>query len=431
VTKLTGWGHTAPSRATVVEPRSEAEALTHLSTASAVVARGLGRSYGDAAQVAGGVVISDRGFDAIALDTRTGVVTAGAGVSIDELLAVSMPAGWFVPVTPGTRQVTLGGAVAADVHGKNHHRDGGFGDHVTALRVVTPVGVRALTPDDPLFWATVGGMGLTGVITQVTLQLLAITSDRVTVDTDRYGNLNDVMAAMIEGDSQYRYSVAWLDCMGPGRSILTRADHAPGDGAIVPPKTARLGVPFAVPGGLLNALSVRAFNELWFRRAPRHRRAQSVSISTFFHPLDGVRDWNRLYGPRGFVHYQFVVPDERGDVVHAAIEVLRAARVPSFFGVLKRFGPQGRGLLSFPLQGWTLALDVAVGPSTLPGALEELDQLVASAGGRIYLAKDSRLAPEHLSAMYPNLDEFRSLQHSIDPERRLRSDLARRLSLLD
>ncbi len=436
---LAGWGRTAPSHAEVLTVATEEQVLAAFATGRSVIARGLGRSYGDAAQSGGGLVLDNRGLDQVGDIGPDGVVRLGAGVSIDDLLARSIPEGWFVPVTPGTRQVTIGGALAADVHGKNHHVEGSFASHVRSVRLVTPTGVCTVGPDrDPsLFWATAGAMGLTGVATEVELTLTSIETDQVLVDTDRYDDLDAVMAAMREGDARYRYSVAWVDCMSRGRhlgrAILTRGDHARAEDLDRPrlaaPGPARLGVPFAAPPGLLNPWSITAFNEAWFRMAPRHREREPQPLGRFFHPLDGVRDWNRLYGPRGFVQYQFVVPDERDGVVRAAVERLAGARVPSFLAVLKRFGPADPAPLSFPQPGWTLALDLPVGPASLPGILDELDELVAEAGGRVYLAKDARLRPELARVMYPRLAEFAALADTIDPERRLVSDLARRLRL--
>jgi decaprenylphospho-beta-D-ribofuranose 2-oxidase len=367
-----------------------------------------------------------------------GIVTVGAGLSLDEVIASALPQGWFVPVTPGTRQVSVGGAIAADVHGKNHHRDGSFGDHVLEMHLVTPTGERTVSPtvDPDLFWATLGGMGLTGVVTRVTLRLTRVSTDRVLVDTDRFDTLDAVMSAMVEGDENYRYSVAWVDCMTRGRSmgraILTRGEHAESPESSPHPRAPRsalLKVPFSAPPGLLNPLSIRLFNEAWFRKAPRQRREESQTLGAFFHPLDGVADWNRLYGPRGFVQYQFAVSDTHADTVVRAIHTLSESGVPSFLAVLKRFGPGNSGPLSFPMAGWTLALDLPVGPARLPGVLDDLDDLVADAGGRIYLAKDARLGPERLRAMYPRLDHFLEVKNRVDPEGHLTSDLARRLLL--
>jgi decaprenylphospho-beta-D-ribofuranose 2-oxidase len=436
---LYGWGHTAGSVAEVTSPADEGAIETLFATSREVIARGLGRSYGDAAQLGGGVVLLNRELGGIGAINEHGVVTVGAGVSIDELLNVAIPAGWFVPVTPGTRQVSIGGAVAADVHGKNHHVDGSFANHVLDMRIVTPIGASTVSPtsDPELFWATIGGMGLTGVVTSVTMRMLRIETDQVLVDTDRFANLDEVMRAMSNGDDDYRYSVAWVDCMTRGshmgRAILTRGDHASTADVAKPslrgPKKPKLLVPFSAPSGLLNSLSVKAFNEVWFRSAPHHEVREPTSLSTFFHPLDGVRDWNRLYGSRGFVQYQFSVPDSAGETVTNAIKRLSESGVASFLAVLKRFGPANPGPLSFPMAGWTLALDLPVGPAKLPNLLDELDEIVVSAGGRIYFAKDARLSPEKVRAMYPRLDDFLDVKRRVDPNNQLTSDLARRLQL--
>jgi decaprenylphospho-beta-D-ribofuranose 2-oxidase len=442
---LSGWGNTAPSLATVSHPRSADEVAALLaSSRGPLIARGLGRSYGDAAQCGGGTVISNRSLWQLSpIDTSSGLVTAGAGVSIDELISVALPAGFFVPVTPGTRQVTVGGAIAADIHGKNHHVDGSFMRHVTSMTLATPTGMLSVSPDDDpeLFWGTAGGMGLTGIVTEATIRLIPVDTGYVSVDTERFENLDAIMAAMATGDAGYRYSVAWVDCMtsGPrlGRGVLTRGDHAPLDALsakqagdpLAVPSGPKLAVPFTPPSGLLNKLSISAFNELWFRKAPAKRDGEIQSIGSFFHPLDGVSSWNRLHGQRGFLQYQFAVPQQAGDVVRRAIELLSGAKVPSFLAVLKRFGPADPGPLSFPIEGWTLALDMPVGPPQLPGILDQLDTMVAEAEGRLYLAKDSRVSAELLRVMYPKIDQLSELRRRVDPDGILASDLSRRLEL--
>jgi decaprenylphospho-beta-D-ribofuranose 2-oxidase len=444
VRTLAGWGRTQPVVARVVTPANEDDVAAILAEAHGpVIARGLGRSYGDAAQAAGGTVVDGRGLARLgSIDPNTGAITVGAGASIDAILGVAVPRGWFVPVSPGTRQVTIGGAIAADVHGKNHHRDGAFCQHVSELRLVAPTGARTVGPavDPDVFWATAGGMGLTGIVTEATVRLLAIETDRVLVDTDRCDDL-DALLARMETDEAYRYSVAWVDCMATGsslgRAVLTRGDHAKLDDLPVAaranplhaPAVSRLRIPVAAPRGLLNRLSVRAFNEAWFRRAPRERRGELQQIGAFFHPLDFVTDWNLLYGPRGVVQYQLAVPDGAVEVVRRAIELLATSGVPSFLAVLKRLGPADPGPLSFPISGWTLALDVPVGPPQLPGVLDAIDELVLGAGGRVYLAKDARLDPGRLRAMYPRLAELEAVRRRLDPDGVLASDLARRLGI--
>ncbi len=447
---LTGWGGTPASVARLVRP--ERPRTLELAVAGrdpdvrpggrGVIPRGLGRSYGDAAQCGGGVVVDMSDFDAVGdVDLRSGVVEVGGGTSIDALLRRVVPQGWFVPITPGTRQVTVGGAIAADVHGKNHHLDGSFCSHVARLTLATPTGTRVIEPDRDadLFWATAGGMGLTGAVMSATIRLVPVETSWMVVDTERFGDLDGVMAAMEATDADHRYSVAWVDCSGgrgTGRSVLSRGDHAPRAAlgrrevhAFTPPPPPRLRVPRRAPRGLINASSVRLFNELWFRRAPRHETSALVSMWSFFYPLDAVADWNLLYGRAGFVQYQFVVGPDHADVVHRTVAMAADAGVTSSLAVLKRFGPGDPGPLSFPMEGWTLALDFPVGPGALPALLDRLDMQVAEAGGRVYLAKDARLSPELFAAMYPRAPELAAVRSRVDPQRVLRSDLSRRLEI--
>ncbi|HMT61897.1 MAG TPA: FAD-binding oxidoreductase, partial [Microthrixaceae bacterium] len=372
-------------------------------------------------------------------------VTAKAGTSLDQLMEWLVPMGWFVPVTPGTRQVTVGGAIAADIHGKNHHQAGSWCNHVESFRLLVGSGEVLDVHSDrspDLFWATAGGMGLTGVVLDATFRCKAIETSRLVVDTDRAADLDAVMALMVEGDADYDYSVAWIDIMtrgaAMGRSVLDRGrfarlDELPSKFAPDPLRfvSNSLGsLPPIAPSGLINPLTVRAFNELWFRKAPARRRDAIMSITQFFHPLDLVEEWNRVYGPKGFLQWQYVVPDSAGEVVRSTLEQLSAAGVPSFLAVLKRMGPGNAGHLSFPSAGWTLAFDAPVGGAELGPLLDRLDEQVVEAGGRIYLAKDSRVRREHIPAMYPRLDDWREIRAKADPDGRFRSDLGRRLGLI-
>lgn len=454
---LTGWGRTAPSAAEVVRPSRPEQVEMLLADAvrsgRKVLARGLGRSYGDAAQSAGGLVVDVTSLDTVVdSDLDSGWVRVGAGASLDSLMRSLVPKGWFVPVTPGTRYVTVGGAIAADIHGKNHHRDGSFCSHVRSMLLATPAGTREVTPasDPDLFWATAGGMGLTGIILEATVELLAIETSYMLVDTERASDLDDCMARMTARDDEYRYSVAWIDCLARGsklgRAVLTRADHARReDLARVGRRNARAvgedliafdprviaEVPFIPPGGLLNPFTIAAFNEMWYRKAPRLKTRDPETIASYFHPLDALASWNRLYGPRGFVQYQFVVPFGAEEALRVALERLSRQRVASFLAVLKRFGESDPGHLSFPSQGWTLALDMPAASAGLATLLDDLDELVSEAGGRIYMAKDSRLRPELLATMYPRLSQWQEIRRRVDPEATLVSDLGRRLGLVE
>ena len=441
---LTGWGRTCPSSARVTECSSveQVQAAIREAGPRGVLARGLGRSYGDAAQSGGATVLNLQSMNSIAYDAEAGTITAGAGASLDAIMRAAVPQGAFVPVTPGTRMVTVGGAIGADVHGKNHHVDGTFGSHVKSLTLVDGSGeVHELTPDGRTrehFWATVGGMGLTGAVTQATFDVIPVTSSLISVDTERVNDLDEVMSKMVEGDNKYRYTVAWIDTVSPsGRGVITSGDHAPLEQLNTKQKLEALAfdpkaiatAPSIIPGGLLNKITIRAFNEAWFRKAPKSRTDELQSIGAFFHPLDGVADWNRIYGPRGFLQYQFVVPDSAGYLIRTALDRLREVGAPSFLTVLKRFGAANPAPLSFPQAGWTLAADVPAGIDGLGAALDELDEHVANVGGRLYLAKDSRQSPQIFARTYPRLSEWQMVRDALDPQGVFTSDLARRLSI--
>ncbi len=411
------------------------------------IARGLGRCYGDAAQNGGGLVVRLASDSAgVVLDEENGTVTASGGVSLDDVMRLIVPQGWFVPVTPGTRFVTVGGAIASDIHGKNHHADGSFGVHVRRMALLLADGsITELSPTEQpeLFWTTIGGMGLTGVVLNATFAVLPIESSRCLVDTQRTADLDELLAAMESGDHRYRYSVAWLDLLAKGRhlgrSVLTRGDHAPldslarGDRADPCAFSPRIlaAVPPLVPRpGLLNRVTVAAFNEMWYRKAPKHRTGEISTISSFFHPLDAVAGWNRLYGHRGFIQYQFVVPFGEEATLRQIVERSSAARAASFVTVLKRFGPSNPAPLSFPTPGWTLTIDLATSQPGLMELVGALDRLVRDAGGRHYLAKDALCSPEVVRLGYPRLDEWRAVRDKADPTGVWQSDQARRLGLL-
>jgi decaprenylphospho-beta-D-ribofuranose 2-oxidase len=447
--RLTGWGMTEPTWAEVAVPSSadEVGGVVKLALAggSGVIARGLGRSYNNAAQNDGGVVVSTAGLGRVlSFDGESGVVVCEAGVSLEELMVRFLPQGWFVPVTPGTRKVTVGGAIAADVHGKNHHSAGSFARHVLSFDLLTADGaVRTVTPDGnpDLFWATAGGMGLTGIVLRAAVRLKRVQTSRLIVDTVRTGDIDETMAYLADTDADYDYTVAWTDCLASGarlgRSVITSGSFAQ-VGELKAKEQGRplafsasglVGAPAVFPVGVVNRRTVAVLNEAYYRKAPRKRTGEIQTIGEFFHPLDGIRNWNRAYGPAGFRQYQFVVPFEASDVVRRSLERISALRAPSFVTVLKRFGAGDPGLLSFPMPGWTLALDFPARTPWLGQLLSELDDLVIGAGGRLYLAKDSRIPAALMEQMYSRLAQFRKIRAQLDADGLFVSDLSRRLLL--
>ena len=446
--RLWGWGHTKPTMAEEVSvDRAGVAGAVKEAGERGILARGLGRSYGDAAQNGGGLVLhltSDA--SEVVLNPTTGFVTVGAGVSIDQLLRVIVPRGFFIPVTPGTRFVTIGGAIASDIHGKNHHVDGSIGNHIESITMVladgstTVIGPRH---NPALFWATVGGMGLTGVMLDASIRLLPVETSRMRVDTSRLADLDDLMASMSQGDDDVRYSVAWIDLVAKGRhlgrSVLSRGDHATLDEldarqGVAPlaygPRQLASVPPLVPPMGVLNHATVAAFNEFWFRKAPSHRVGEIQGIGAFFHPLDFVGAWNRLYGTRGMVQYQFVVPFGEEQAMRTVVERLSASGAASFLAVLKRFGAANPAPLSFPRAGWTLALDLPGGSRGLDDLLHGLDRVVLDAGGRHYFAKDAHMTHEAVRRGYPRLEEWKAIRDQVDAHRVWQSDLARRLGLI-
>jgi decaprenylphospho-beta-D-ribofuranose 2-oxidase len=450
---LYGWGRIGGSRSRVLRPRDPAEAGRLVSGGSGVIARGLGRAYGDAAAIGGGLVLDATalaGIGPIRTDGGGATVDVGGGVSLGDLSRVAASAGWMLPVLPGTRHVTVGGAIAADVHGKNHHGDGGFGRYVRSFHLATADGdVAEVTREDEpaLFAATLGGMGLTGVVCSARLELERLPSAYALARAVQTEDLDATMARLVEGDREHRYSVAWLDLATPGRrarGIVQHADLEPpevmddrrrarsrGRRRVAEPFRWRRGlVAPPLPGrGVVRATVVQALNSAyWMMPRPE---TTPVPLGRFLHPLDAVSGWPRLYGSAGFLQHQCAIPHGREDALRAVIEAFVGGPVTPALAVLKRLGPAGEGMLSFPIEGWTLAVDLPAADPAVYRLLDEVDSLVAEASGRVYLAKDARMRAEHMEAMYPRLGEWRAVKALVDPAHRFRSDLAERLGLVE
>ncbi len=406
-----------------------------------LIARGNGRSYGDAALNHQLTLSMLKHRRLLAFDRDSGLLTCEAGVLLNNILEVFVPRGWFPSVVPGTKYVTVGGMIAADVHGKNHHGAGSFGRHVQSLTLLTPDGHTLLcsrTENSDLFMATLGGMGLTGVIVDATFRLIPIETAYLKQELSAARNLDDVLE-QLDDASKSAYSVAWIDCLARdghlGRSIIYRGEHV-GINELKPsaqmsplqlrPKTA-VKVPKYCPSNLLGPKSMKAFNSIYYRHSARQSGTSLVDYDTFFFPLDRLLDWNRLYGRRGFIQYQCVLPEATGrSGIRSLLRRVAESGQGSFLSVLKLLGPEGEGLLSFPMKGITLALDFQLRQDTL-SLLDELDVIVADHGGRIYLAKDARMAATYMPSGYARLSDFKRIREGF--KGKFESLLSRRLDL--
>lgn len=433
---VTGWGRHPARPGRVARP----ERLLVPSGGDRIVPRGLGRAYGDAAVPSAPedlVIETHRADRMLAFDPSSGLLTCEAGLCLAEILRVLVPRGWFPAVTPGTRFVTVGGCVACDVHGKNHHADGCFGRFVERLTLLLGDGravVCSPTVERELFLATVGGMGLTGLIVEVTLRLRPIETPWIVLETEPVDSLTAMLDRLHAASQEWPYTVGWIDsfALGPalGRGILMRGRHATRAeaGAQGPRPLRGWRVPFDAPGWLLNERLMRAFNWLYHRSHGRRPRRQLVSYESFFYPLDAIRDWNRMYGKRGFLQYQCVLPRAAGAAaVSVVLERLAIAEAASFLSVIKDCGPASEAYLSFPLEGTTLALDLPYRGSRTEALIHELNALVIGAGGRVYLGKDAVTRPEDFARMMPRLPEWRAVRDRWDPARRFGSAQSARL----
>lgn len=434
--KLAGWGNYPRICGRVAELRgSEADAA--LVAEAPLIARGLGRSYGDASLQPHLTVLTRRLDHLRAFDPDSGLLGCEAGVTLGALLDLFLPRGWLPPVMPGTKFVTIGGMVAADVHGKNHHQAGSFGRHVRSLRLMLADG-RVITCDREhhrdLFDATIGGMGLTGIILSVAFRLQRVRTAWVRAETLRAPDLEAALEAF-EDSAGWTYSVAWIDALsGTGRCVLSRGELAEPDQLPpgLPPLRARpkrnYRVPMDFPGFVLNRWSARAFNAVYYAAAQHRPVPRLTDCDSFFFPLDALLEWNRIYGRAGFTQYQCVLPKSAGRAgLGCLLDTIRASGFGSFLAVLKLFGRQ-EGLMSFPMEGYTLALDFPVRRPT-PSLLDRLDAIVADHGGRLYLAKDARTSPAMLRRFYPQLACFQDTRAKWGAIGRMHSLLAERLHL--
>jgi len=441
---LCGWGRYPSAESDIFRPEKLAElAAIVASNATSLIARGAGRAYGDAALNQDQRVVDVQRLNRmLAFDPDSGLLRCEAGVTLAAIIEVFLRRGFFPPVVPGTQFVTLGGSVAADIHGKSHHRDSSLASHVTSIDVMLASGElkRCSREENPdLFWATVGGMGLTGVILEVELRLRRVESAWFDGEIAIAANLDEAIETFERTERQYGYSVAWIDCAGTrgslGRSVINLGNVASREALApplrqhplrIPPRFAPT-VPFNLPNFTLSSLGIKTFNSAIYalhRKGPRLFDYQS-----FFFPLDFIHHWNRIYGKRGFVQYQCVWPaNESRDGLIEMLEAIAKWGGGSFLTVLKKFGPQD-GMLSFPMPGYTLALDFPVSKGLME-FLDRLDAMVLKRGGRVYLAKDARLKPEMFGAMYPNLARWQQVKRAADPSNRFSSNLARRVGLL-
>jgi FAD/FMN-containing dehydrogenase len=433
--KLSGWGNYPVIDAEVVAPRSAAEATALLQgdAGFSCIARGLGRSYGDSSLAPR--TLSVRYLDQLMeYDDSSGLLRCGAGLDLSVLLRIFVPRGRFLPVTPGTKFVTIGGAIASDVHGKNHHVDGSFSDHIESFRLLLANGeiVNCSRQEHAdLFRATCGGMGLTGIILDATFSLRPINSAYVHETTCKAANLEEVMALFTEFND-FTYSVAWIDCLSKGRklgrSLLFLGEHAD-DGRYELQRRSPLTVPVNMPDFLLNHHTMGIFASVFYHKVRDRRSEHTSHYEPFFYPLDRIHHWNRVYGRRGFTQYQFVLPREAGlEGMNAILQRIVASQGGSFLAVLKAFGKGNANLLSFPMEGYTLALDFKIYDGLFE-LLDTLDSIVLDYAGRVYLSKDVRMSERVFKQSYPGWEEFAKIRQQYGADRVFRSLQSERLGI--
>jgi len=435
-----GWGRYPTISAELLAPvdaKSMAGIVNRLQQPASIIPRGAGRSYGDSSLAL--QILSSRFLDSfLAVDEANATIRCGAGVTLDEILKICIPRGWFPMVMPGTKFVSVGGAIAADIHGKNHHRDGSFCDHIVEFSLLLASGETVncgKTENSELFFATCGGMGLTGVILDATIRFEKVSSVLIRQQSISASNLDDCLQSLDEHNDA-KYSVAWLDCLATGdalgRSIIYLGEHCEGDSATTKLKHTRrhrLSVPLNMPAFLLNRFSMGLFNSCYFNLKKGRPSMTSINYDNYFFPLDNIQHWNRLYGAKGFLQYQFVIPlESAAEGISQVLSKVSSAGKGSFLSVLKRFGEANKNFLSFPKAGYTLTLDFKYEKNLFP-LLDELDRIVVDHGGRIYLAKDARMQEDVFKSSYENWDKFLEIKNRVDPNQLFASLQSDRLGL--
>jgi decaprenylphospho-beta-D-ribofuranose 2-oxidase len=432
LTKIHGWGRYPQQDAYLHTPTSRASLELIAKQQNSVLARGMGRSYGDSANALN-VLQTTYINHFIEFDKVTGKLTAEAGITLREILEVIVPSGWFLPVTPGTSYVTLGGAIASDVHGKNHHSAGTFGQHVETLSILLGTGEVVTTSTQhhaDLFHATCGGMGLTGIIMSATIQLISIRSSLISQKTIKAGCIEAACEAF-EHNIDATYSVAWIDCLSKGeslgRSVIILGEHAEQGGLNIDIRQ-KVSVPFSTPSALLNSVTMKAFNTAYWYKA-KHSVSQTVNLIPYFYPLDAVGEWNRLYGKKGFVQFQCVLPklDGVANMRRLLAEISNSGE-GSFLAVLKQFGTGNENLLSFPMEGYTLALDFKNSQTAIE-TVKKLEDMVVDMGGRLYLTKDAVLQESTFKSTYPNWERFEEVREQYGAVGKFSSAQSKRLGL--
>jgi FAD/FMN-containing dehydrogenase len=431
--KISGWGRYPVTDAEVFEYRTDKQPFDSINNRQPLIAYGNGRSYGDSA-LSNNILRMRPAKRMLHFNEVNGLLTCEAGVLLSEILDTFLPRGWFLKISPGTKKITVGGAIASDVHGKNHHQDGAFSECVENFQLMLPNGTIkncSKTENEELFHATCGGMGLTGMILEATISLKSVQSNSIQQQTIKTGSLEETFQAFKEFE-HHPYSVAWLDCTAEkeslGRSLLNIGKFKD-DGEFNYQSPKKINIPIELPSSLLNSRTIKLFNKIYYSKTLKKKMGTEVSVDSFFYPLDAVQNWNRLYGKEGPLQYQFVLPKEVSfDGIKEILQFIQKENLYSTLGVLKLFGKKNSNLLSFPMEGYTLALDFKIEPELFP-VLDELDELVSDCGGRIYLAKDARMSQKVFDSGYDGAEQFRAIRKKYEMDKVFKSLQSKRLHL--